>query len=135
MNVKVVRVTKRQGRDAELDELIDKIESQTSLAHWNSLVSEVDVPPEIAVAFMTMRPELINLAKPRDLTAKEAADLYRIIKVLMETNYALQQHAKATAKMVQHWAGTFKGMQSTVERIENFANFRTSDQYEDDSEE
>jgi hypothetical protein len=125
MNTKTM---KRQSREAELDELIDKIESLTSLESWNSLIRETNVPADLAAAFITMRPELVGLASKRDMTAEEVGNLYTVIKVLMETNFALQQHARHTAKIVHFWYNAFKQLDTLGRRIEHFANFRRSDE-------
>lgn len=129
------RDVRRQDRDEALNELIDQIQSRTSLEKWNEFIRQVDVPSDLAAALVTMRPELINLIKPRALTEEEASTLYTLIKVLIETNAALQTHARETAKMVSIWANSFKQLQSLGRRIDHFANFRRSDEeYEVDSD-
>lgn len=119
---------RRQDRDDALNELIDQIQSRTSLEHWNEFVRQVDVPSDLAAALMTGRQELVNLIKPRAMTEEEVSVLYTIIQVLIETNAALQMHARDTAKMVNIWANSFKQLHSLGQRIDHFANFRRTDE-------
>lgn len=124
----------KQDRVDRLEVIIKEIEEGTTLEYWSSLIEEISCPPEVAVALATMRPELMKLAKPRELTAEEAAALYRVIEVLIRTNFALQKHAIETAKMVNIWSSSFQQLESLGYRINEFASFRRPESNEDEEE-
>jgi hypothetical protein len=98
---------------------------------WSSFVRALNIPSEIAPAFMTGRVELMRLARPRPLSEEECRVLYELIGGLLETNMALRDHASAiydgVANVTQGLSGAIKG----VERLKVLATFR--EPYEEDS--
>lgn len=118
---------RKPSTDDRLNERIDELVANTKLDGWNAFIEELQVPQDFQAALMTMRPELVRLAKPRAMSEQEVAMLYKLIAALIGTNMALQQHAAEVAQLVEHWSANFKSLSRTGDRIHRFANFRRSD--------
>jgi hypothetical protein len=106
-------------RDAKLDS-------------WTSFVEALDVPSDIAPALMTGRRELMAAVQPRDLPAFQVEKLYTIIGVLLETSAALRQHTQRVAQLVDNLNDSFMGVTTSMRKIDDFANFRVSEEEDDD---
>lgn len=112
----------------ELDDRITEMNNRMSLASWNSFVNELSVPQDIMPALASNRPELMKLIPARELSKAECQVLYHLIAGLIETNAALREHAQEVAHQVDIWAQAFKQLQTVGFRIQEFANFRRSDE-------
>lgn len=113
----------KRDKTQELNELITDLASRCKLDNWNQFTEEVKVPAELLPALMSGRTELLKLVPPRALTAEEAAAMYKLVAVLMETNAALKEHAEQLALFTQNWADAFKHLHSLGNRIKRFAMF------------
>lgn len=102
------------------------IHVNSSLTRVNELCDTVSLPPELAVALATGRPELIKLARPRPLEEKEVAALYHAIAVLIETNQLLQQHANDLAHLADIVATSLKGAVRQANEIALVGRFKTA---------
>jgi hypothetical protein len=90
------------------------------------------VSSAIAAALVTQRGSLVKLITPTDLPKEEVAKLYHLIGVLIETNFALQQHSKLVAEMADQIYGQFKGVTTSLLRLDEIANFgNATDEQED----
>jgi hypothetical protein len=93
---------------------------------WNLLTEDVSAPPEIAIAISTGRPELCRptLGKDRGFNPEETRMAVNVIRVLLETNQALQRHAQLLSQMTENAAGHLKGLCGAMRALEDFADFR-----------
>src|SRR6185369_5484759 len=123
---------RRQERRAERESYMEAILAKAGLESWNSFVTELPVPSDIAPALISSRAELLKIVKPRALSAEECATLYKLIGGLLDTNNALREHAKDLAQLVDNWEGNFKGLASLGFRIKNFANFKAPTNFDED---
>jgi hypothetical protein len=121
-------LTKRQ---IELNEKVARLAREAKLESWSSFVEELPVPGDLAAGLMTGRPELIRTAPGRALTVEECRALYRLIAGLVETNSALQEHARELAKLVGAWGDSFKALRAIGGQIERFAEFKPVAEEED----
>jgi hypothetical protein len=94
------------------------------LDDWTAFTEEMKVPGEIMPALMTGRPELLAMALPRHMSAEEVGVLFKIIKVLLETNAALREHASDLANSVDHWGQAFRQLESVGQQIVRFGQFQ-----------
>lgn len=101
------------------------IHVNTSLTRVNELCDTISLPPELAVALATGRPELIKLARPRPLEEKEVAALYHAIAVLIETNQLLQQHVNDLAHLAEIVATSLKGAVRQANEIALVGRFKS----------
>lgn len=124
---------RRQTATEQLDDLITELSQRCRLDGWEAYVRELDLPIELMPALMTGRPELLMLLKPRAMTEEEVRKLYQLIGTLMETNFALQEHAQQISQQVSIWLDAFKHLNSVGRRIGHFANFRRTDAGERDA--
>ena len=85
------------------------------------------LPAGLIVAVATGRPELAAMCKGTPLTPEESDTTIDLIVALLETNSALQLHAEKLAAKVKGFAQTFKSLDTTATRIEQFANFNDED--------
>ena len=116
----------------ELDAEIVRLMQACKLDSWNSFVeNDVRVPGDLLPALLAQRAELVKLAQPRACSAEEAAELYKLIAVLLATNIALKQHAEQTAGLVRNWMSQFAGLKGVADQIDHFANFRRFTDSED----
>lgn len=99
-------------------------ELQERLTSWNSFVNEIQVPSELAPAFMTRRVDLVRLAVPRALTPEECFALYQVIGGLLETNEALRDHARMVSELAQQLTGGLAGTLHAARRMRMFSDFR-----------
>ena len=118
------RNNSQQAHKADLERQVIDLMARCKLTDWTAFTESVDVPQDIAVALMTNRVELLGLARPRDMTAAEVAPLYKLIRVLFETNQALREHAEDTARLTSNWMSQFKGIAGVAGQIDRFANFK-----------
>jgi len=109
--------------DDRLNAEIDEARRNARLDSWNSFVEPLNVPSDIYPAILTLRHELMKTAPARALTAEECKTVYAVIGGLIETNAALRFHAERLAQLVDSWAGNFKALERTGQRIQRFANF------------
>lgn len=91
------------------------------------LVEAVDLPIDLAVVMTTGRTSMISMAKPRALDAGETAGIYKFIAVLIDTNLALQAHARQAAIMAEAVEQQVRGLQGYSRRLHAFANFTPAD--------
>lgn len=108
------------------DEILAAMAEFRTLRDWSSVTEEVTLPPELAAAFATGRPELIKLAQPRALTEEECKAVYHAMAVFILTNQALQGHAQRVAHLANLWTDHIKGVVHVAAQIEHFAAFRAS---------
>lgn len=111
-------------RQQALNDEIVRLSNACILDGWASYIEAIQVPDEIAAALTTGRPELLALIQPRTLDAVECSKLYDLLRVLITTNMALQQHAQQLSQLVDNWMQQFSGLHSVANQIEHFANFR-----------
>lgn len=114
-----------RNKTAELDAEITRLAEICKLDRWTSFIDVMRVPGDMYPALATGRPELIKLMQPRDLKAEEVKVLFDVIAGLIETNFALREHAEQVAKMVENWTDAFSQLRSVGDKIEHFANFKT----------
>lgn len=76
----------------------------------------------------------MRLVKPRALSADEAAHLYKLIAVLIETNTALQAHAHEASRLANTWSRNVKGVVRQAFQLAQFTDFRLSDEDGDDED-
>lgn len=107
-----------------LSETIQTLRQQCKLGCWTELVEEVSAPPDIALALLSGRPELIGMAKIRPLNEDECRQLYHLIRVLLLTNRELQRHAEQMALLVEQFEGHFKGIARLASDIQKYAQFQ-----------
>lgn len=117
-----------------LDDQITELSAKTRLKSWNEFVEALAVPQDLLPGMLTNRPELLKLAQPRAMTEAEVAVLYKLIIGLIETNQALREHAEQVAHQVTLWEASFKQLESVGRRIKAFANFKRTDNLEDEDE-
>ena len=120
----VNRNNSQQAHKADLEQQTVDLMKRCRLTHWTAFTETVNVPQDISIALMTNRAELLALARPRDMTAAEVAPLYKLIRVLFETNQALREHAENTARLTNNWMSQFKGIAGVAGQIDRFANFQ-----------
>ena len=126
------RSNAHQNRNNELSEQIADLMARCRLTDWKSFTETVSVPTDIAVALITGRTEMLKLVRTGDMTAAEVAPLYDLIRVLLETNQALRDHAESTAKLTCSMMAQFKGVVGVAEQIDSFANFKTAHNADDE---
>lgn len=117
---------RKATRMETLDAFLKTAAMKTALKSPAELTEPVECPAEFFAAFVTGRPELIKLVKPRSLNETECAAIYKLVAVLIETNSALREHAETVGKAVGDWADLFKGLNKLGWEIENFAQFKPS---------
>ena len=92
-----------------------------------SLVEEVDLPPgmgEICMALQTGRPELIKMYKPKEpLSVEQGLALANLVRVLLKTNQAIQEHYMSLSVFVDQLADNVKGLGSKIHGLMEMVNF------------
>jgi hypothetical protein len=126
------RKRRKMSASEQLQDDVVALAHRAKLDGWNEFIEELKVPSELYPALMTMRPQLLKMVQPRALSADEAATLYQLIWGLMETNAALRQHAEGVAKLVHDWSAAFKSLERVGRKIEDFAQFRITEEDDDD---
>ncbi len=91
---------------------------------WASFSEPLDVPADIGAALITGRPELLTLAS-RDMKKEEVSRLLNVLRVLMETNQLLKEHASLLAQRAELFVDAVKNSVAQAMKIEAFANFRS----------
>ena len=119
-----VKARKAATLDALNAQITAAAQAFEDLPSWSAFVKTIQVPNDLTPGVVTMRPELIKIAKPRPLTADECRVLYDLIADLVATNNALRSHAQEVAQMTDNWLTNFAGIQSIGNRIASFANFQ-----------
>jgi len=110
-------------RAIALDYFIRERGSSCQLESWTSFIREMQVPADLAAAFVTGRPELVKTVIPRAMDAREVKILLDLIANLLETNEALREHAHDVATSITIWAGSFKQLETVGRQLERFAKF------------
>lgn len=106
-----------------------KLKRPPKLHDWCDLTEPVEnLPPAVAVALSTGRPELA-LSALRDLQAgklddKQVGGLIKLCRVLIETNQALQFHARDTSELAEQLRGAAKNVNLKICQLADLANFR-----------
>lgn len=100
------------------------LEIQEVIQRPNELVREIEVPPDLLPALSTGRFELLKLAKPRDMNAKEVEVLLKIIGTYAETNAALVRHAEWIGELAEQVRGHFMGLNRSFDTLRSFAKFQ-----------
>lgn len=116
------RTTPADDRRAEINQALVDAHAMRSPAELVETVH--NIPTELAVAFMTGRPELIGLAAPRVLTEAECAAVYKLVGALIRTNFALQAHANEIGRMADNVLHQVRGGVVMVDTLRAFAAFR-----------
>jgi|SRR5688572_30183828 len=86
------------------------------------------VPTQIAAAIMAGRGNMVFLGPIEACSKVEVRKLYEVIKVLIDTNQVLRNHADKTAHLVKLWGDCIKGIHRQAQTIEHYANFREIDE-------
>lgn len=107
----------------DLNARISVLKARAKLDSWNAFVEELKVPQDLMPAFLTMRPELVRLTQPRDMTAVETKALLELLAGLIETNMALREHAEQVHLMVRDLASAFIGLHTLGLKVQRFASF------------
>jgi hypothetical protein len=123
---------KVSGRDRFNDQMRELKEKAPLLRSPSDLTEVVSVPNDLAMAFATGRVELLKLAQPRAMDADEVATLYNLIRVLLETNIALREHAEAVAQLAYTVHDNLRGVVGSAALLEAFADFRATDDAEEE---
>lgn len=97
-----------------------------TLKCWSSLLEEVQVPGDIALAIQTNRPQLLALAK-RPMDAEEVGMLLNLMRVLMNTNQALREHSVLVSQRAEQVKGSLIGLNATLRKLDDFAAFRAGE--------
>ena len=87
----------------------------------NELTEEVNVPSHIAAALATGRSELVGLVK--EYTPEQVTSLVNLVRVLIDTNRELRNHAAVVSLKIEHARGCIKGALSGIEAAKAFAEF------------
>jgi hypothetical protein len=107
-------------------QLEDAMRILAKLDNRNSFTEEVQAPGAVGVALSTGRIELLKLYNPTaPISADEAKKLVNIIRVLIETNQALQEHAKLMVELVDNIRQSISGLGNHTQFLRHFANFQT----------
>jgi hypothetical protein len=115
-------------------QLEDALRILAKLDNRNSFTEEVEAPGAVGVALSTGRIELLKMYNPKEsVPAEEAKKLVNIIRVLIETNYALQEHAQLMVELVDNIRQSVSGLGNHTQFLRHFANFETP--VEEDDEE
>ena len=104
------------------------------LRNWNDLTEEVKAPMAVLAAMASGRPEMLKLAPKGPATAEEAAALYNTIRVLLETNRALQEHAQQLASQMKQVRLSLRGLSGQFDRLYEAANFTDADDSEEEDD-
>jgi hypothetical protein len=96
---------------------------QEVMRRCNDFVREAKVPAELVPALSTGRPELVCLAKPRDLKADEVKVLYDLIGVLAETNATVVRHAALMADVAGQLVADAHAFVNKAERLRAFGRW------------
>jgi hypothetical protein len=96
-------------------------------------VEAIDVPMDLAAALATGRKELLSIVRPRAMSEEEVGKLYKLIGVLIDTNFALQAHAREVEQMAATLHQQIRGSIHYAERMAAFAGFRTADDETEES--
>lgn len=126
---------KHSDKKQELHDQLVAISKAAKLDSWTSFVEDLQVPQEMLPALMTGRGELLCLLEGRDMSKDEVKKLLTLIATLMETNFALREHASQLAKFTVIWADSFKQLESLGQRIRMFAGFDHSGASEEEEDE
>jgi hypothetical protein len=105
-----------------------------ALRSWADLVEEVTLPAGISIAVSAGRPELLR-ASVRPMDADEVKMVLDLVRVLMETNSQLQQHAISVAQEAKDIRRAFIGLESKIDRMRAMAEFQDPDIEGDDGDE
>ena len=118
-----LKTERRIDRKEHLARVVSRVHEK--LDAWNAFTEAMNVPSEFYPALQTGRTELLKLVQARPLTADECQQVFNMIRILIETNQALQAHASELANQVEIWAEQWKGLYRKVDEIKAFAQFET----------
>ena len=127
----MTRESKERRATAE-EHRADLLQTVNRLRRPNELAEVVSLPPDLAAALVTGRPELLKIAQPRAMSEDEVRRLYHLIGVLIETNHELQNHATELAKMARQAYEQQRGTMAKLLQLEEFAGFKERDAPEGD---
>jgi hypothetical protein len=99
---------------------------------WTQLQEEIQVPADLVPALAANRVEMLMLAR-RAMNAEEVGQLLNVLRVLMNTNAALQQRCSLLHEMLSEVRTQVKGLGTTVGKIE--AELLGASEEDDESEE
>lgn len=108
------------------DDMVRTLRDSHALKSWSELIEAVDVPMDLAAALATGRVELLKLAQPRAMDAEEVMRLYKLIGVLIDTNFALQAHAREVSSMAATAYSQIRGALTYSRKLQQFAGFSVS---------
>ena len=105
------------------------------LDSWNSLTEGlVGLPDVVFMALSTGRSELLAALDVEELAPAAVRQLVEALRVLMDTNRELQQHAAQLAERVEHMRGGMKGVMRKMQEVVDFALFCDVIEDDDDDE-
>lgn len=119
----------------ELDARIRDLAARCRLDSYTSFVEEFPILRELFPALTTGRSELLAGANPRALTQDECAIVFKMVGAIVETNFALREHAEHVALMTKNWSQAFTHLRAVGDKVERFANFQTVDVEQEDATE
>ena len=129
----------RSERVREAEAVVNRERFYPNLDAWNALAEEVDnLPPEVGVALMTSRPQLILSITPERAAAmapEQVIGLINLVRVLILTNQVLQQHSMRVAKMIDQMDDNMKGVWRKMTAVRHVANFQEPGKDDEDDEE
>lgn len=88
---------------------------------WNELTEEVTAPFDVMVALSSGRSEMLKLRSGGAANAEETAQLYNVIRVLMDTNRALQDHAQSMATETENLRLCLRGINRKLDDLHTLA--------------
>ncbi len=91
---------------------------------WTDFTRRMDVLPELLPAVSTGRVELLDLVPPRPLSEIECKTVFDMIGILLETNQALQHHARLLAAVVGQAEQAAGGLHRKLIDLQDLAEFR-----------
>jgi hypothetical protein len=84
------------------------------------------LPPMLVAALASGRPELVAACVNADATPETRA-IFAVIEALLETNAALQMHAREVSLRLEQMEDQTRGVLMAMRRIGAFADFRNAD--------
>ena len=128
---KVTKLKRQTGVELDRERLLELCSKMRSWSDLSETIS-TELPGAIAAAVMSGRPELIYATDFKGMTPEQAAGVCRVAAILLETNRALQVHAEELAQKTHALYDGIKGLRTLADRLDNFANFRTEVQEEEE---
>ena len=110
--------------EIEMALLVQRI---AKLRTWSELSEPIQLPPAIAAAVSSGRPELVRLQPAVALDEDQVGKLLHAIAVMLETNYLLQMHARLLSRQTTSLMEQMTGLNRGLRRLAETANFRQGD--------